>query len=170
MLKKLICLSLIGGISLIGVDAMAGDYSCPTTSQKVGCIVVPKNTYCCKTHAKGGHNGVDLPNSKGTLIVAARKGKVIQRRDRGDGYGNTIVIQHTNPSRITRYAHLDSYVAKLNSEPKEKETIAKMGSTGNSTGPHLHWEVRSDTWGTVYSIGLTKGNSVSSGSPVSVKD
>lgn len=90
-----------------------------------------------------GYNGVDLAAPRGTTIVAAAKGTVIISRGSGwnGGYGNYIVIQHPNGTQ-TLYSHLTSVVAREGAEVEQGQLIGYSGSTGKSTGPHLHFEVR----------------------------
>ena len=86
------------------------------------------------------HKGLDFRGATGTPIYAAAKGRVTFVGRKG-GYGNTVEITHGN-GLMTRYAHLSRFDAKVGDRVKAGETIAKMGSTGRSTGPHLHFEVR----------------------------
>ena len=64
------------------------------------------------------------------------------------GYGNLIVIDHGNGWQ-TYYAHLETIYAQCGQSVYQGDQIALMGITGNSTGPHLHFEMRSDTYGKV---------------------
>ena len=73
-------------------------------------------------------------------IKAARDGVVI-RAERFGGYGNLIVLQHEN-GYTTRYAHLSRFKVKRGQKVREGQEIGRAGSTGVSTGPHLHFEVR----------------------------
>ncbi|MEJ2457870.1 MAG: M23 family metallopeptidase, partial [Novosphingobium sp.] len=87
------------------------------------------------------HAGLDFPGPRGSPIYAAAKGTVsfVGRRH---GYGNCIEISHGN-GLMTRYAHLSSFGKTHVGEQVDAGTvIAAMGSTGRSTGPHLHFEVR----------------------------
>ena len=87
------------------------------------------------------HNGVDIANKIGTPIYAADSGTVIiARGGYNGGYGNTIVIDHGGGKR-TRYGHASKLFVKVGDEVEKGENIAAMGSTGRSTGPHLHFEV-----------------------------
>ncbi len=86
------------------------------------------------------HKGLDFRGATGTPIYAAAKGRVSFVGRKG-GYGNTVEITHGN-GLMTRYAHLSRFDAKVGDRVEAGETIAKMGSTGRSTGPHLHFEVR----------------------------
>ncbi|MCL1878668.1 MAG: peptidoglycan DD-metalloendopeptidase family protein [Defluviitaleaceae bacterium] len=85
------------------------------------------------------HNGVDIPARKGTPIRAAGGGTVVFAGWRA-GFGNTIVIDHGNGLK-TKYAHNTSNEAQEGERVERGEIIAYVGSTGRSTGPHLHYEV-----------------------------
>lgn len=82
------------------------------------------------------HSGLDLAQPSGTEIHAALSGKVIESKFSGD-WGNTVVIEHPG-NLFTRYAHLVEPGAAVGTEVKQNDVIGKVGSTGNSTGPHLH--------------------------------
>lgn len=86
------------------------------------------------------HNGVDYAASTGTAIRAAGSGKVITASYR-NGYGNTVVIDHGGKIS-TLYGHCSRLYVKVGQYVKQGERIAAVGSTGYSTGPHLHFEVR----------------------------
>ena len=85
------------------------------------------------------HRGIDIANHTGTPIIATANGKVKSTRKNG-GMGKTIVIDH-GYGFITRYAHLSEYKVKAGQRVKRGDIIGLMGSTGYSTGPHLHYEV-----------------------------
>jgi murein DD-endopeptidase MepM/ murein hydrolase activator NlpD len=88
------------------------------------------------------HKGIDIPAPYGSDIVAAEGGTVISATTGyGGGYGNHLVISHGN-GLSTLYGHCSSLVAKQGQTVKKGQVIAKVGSTGNSTGNHLHFEVR----------------------------
>lgn len=86
------------------------------------------------------HSGVDLAAPMGTGILAANDGKVIFANRRGT-YGNAIMVDHGG-GIVTLYAHCSSFVASEGQMVKKGQVIARVGSTGYSTGPHLHFEVR----------------------------
>ncbi len=86
------------------------------------------------------HPGIDIGVGTGTPIHAAASGRVIVAGYSG-GYGNLIVIDHGNGS-ATAYAHQSSLAAAVGQQVSQGEVIGYVGSTGFSTGPHLHFEVR----------------------------
>jgi murein DD-endopeptidase MepM/ murein hydrolase activator NlpD len=86
------------------------------------------------------HAGLDFKGPIGTPILAAADGKVTFAGWQG-GYGNCIEITHAN-GLVTRYAHMSSFTAALGADVKRGVQIGRMGSTGRSTGSHLHFEVR----------------------------
>jgi len=85
------------------------------------------------------HHGIDIANKYGTPIYAADAGTV-EYIGWGRGYGNQIVINHGGGKK-TRYAHLSKFYVGKGDKVNKGQTIAAMGSTGWSTGPHLHFEV-----------------------------
>lgn len=91
------------------------------------------------TGEKELHNGVDIAVSAGTPIHAVHDGKVVLAGDAGD-YGLCVVIEDERGYQ-SRYAHCQSLSVTVGQEIKKGEEIAAVGSTGNSTGPHLHLEV-----------------------------
>ncbi len=96
--------------------------------------------------SSGWHNGIDLVKSgggaNGTPVIASRSGtvEVVQRSN--SGYGNMVLINHHDGYK-TRYAHMisGSITVKVGDYVEAGRTIGRVGSTGNSTGPHLHFEV-----------------------------
>ncbi len=93
---------------------------------------------------KRPHMGTDYAAPTGTPIKAAGDGKVIHRGRKG-GYGNTVIIQH-GTRYTTLYAHMSRFKSGLHAgdRVRQGETIGYVGSTGLSTGPHLHYEFRVD--------------------------
>ena len=86
------------------------------------------------------HTGLDIAASKGTPIKAAAGGTVIYSGRKGS-YGNLLVIDHGNGVE-TYYGHCNSLVASTGEKVSQGQVVAYVGSTGNSTGPHLHLEIR----------------------------
>ncbi len=90
---------------------------------------------------KVGHPGIDLSVPTGSVVYAADGGLVIFAGWSNQGYGNTIVIDHGNGYK-TLYAHLSQVSQYCGAKVNAGQLIGLSGSTGNSTGPHLHFEVR----------------------------
>ena len=88
------------------------------------------------------HNGIDLNGDTGDLILAANDGVVLSAGWR-TGYGNAIVISHGG-GYTTLYAHLYDIDVSTGQQVSGGDVIGLLGSTGWSTGPHLHFEVRLD--------------------------
>ncbi len=86
------------------------------------------------------HEGIDIAVSYGTPIRAAASGTVIHAGWLG-GYGNLVVLDHGN-GLATAYAHASAILVGVGQQVSQGETVSLVGSTGNSSGPHLHFEVR----------------------------
>jgi murein DD-endopeptidase MepM/ murein hydrolase activator NlpD len=86
------------------------------------------------------HEGIDLGAAYGSPIAAAGAGSVIYAGWLG-GYGNLTVIDHGG-GLATAYGHQSSIVVSCGQDVSQGQTIGYVGSTGHSTGPHLHFEVR----------------------------
>ena len=86
------------------------------------------------------HTGVDFPAPEGTPVLAARTGVVTVARWIG-GYGNVVAIKHTL-GVSTVYAHLSAFLVRVGQRVATGQPIGRVGSTGASSGPHLHFEVR----------------------------
>jgi murein DD-endopeptidase MepM/ murein hydrolase activator NlpD len=92
-----------------------------------------------------GHAGTDIGASYGTAIYAAASGTVVLASYYG-GYGNCVMINHGN-GYTTLYGHMSSIAVSSGQTVSQGQTVGYVGSTGNSTGPHLHFEVRASSSG-----------------------
>lgn len=89
------------------------------------------------------HTGIDFTADKGTEVYATGDGYVEAIENKHWGYGKSIIINHGFGYK-TRYAHLSAFKVKVGQKIKRGELIGLIGSTGKSTGPHLHYEVEKD--------------------------
>lgn len=92
------------------------------------------------TYFSSYHTGVDFAAYQGTNVRAWKSGTVVQASWNGP-YGNFIAIDHGN-GVVSRYAHLSGYAVSAGQAVAAGQLIGYVGSTGNSTGPHLHWEIK----------------------------
>jgi murein DD-endopeptidase MepM/ murein hydrolase activator NlpD len=89
------------------------------------------------------HSGIDIANSSGTPIYAAADGEVTATEiGWNGGYGNNVMILHPQLGMSTHYAHLSYFIVRSGAIVKRGQVIGYMGSTGRSTGPHLHFETK----------------------------
>ena len=86
------------------------------------------------------HKGIDIANNVGTPILAARAGEVISAGWNDGGYGYLVEIRHSDGT-LTRYAHNSRILVRTGDQVNQGSVISLMGSTGRSTGPHLHFEI-----------------------------
>lgn len=86
------------------------------------------------------HRGIDIPAPLGTAINAAADGTVLFAGERGT-YGNLVIVSHAN-GFVTYYAHCSKFLVQAGDQVTQGQPIAAVGSTGRSTGPHCHFEVR----------------------------
>ena len=87
------------------------------------------------------HQGIDISSPVGTPIRASGSGVVIYSGNTIKGYGNLIILRHPG-EWVTVYAHNDVNLVEEGMSVEKGQVIAKVGQTGNATGPHLHFEVR----------------------------
>jgi murein DD-endopeptidase MepM/ murein hydrolase activator NlpD len=92
------------------------------------------------TGEQGTHNAIDISSAVGQPVRAPADGIVV-KAEWANGYGNVIYLSH-GYGYSTRYGHLSAYAVKPGAHVKRGDIIAYVGSTGRSTGPHLHYEVR----------------------------
>ncbi|MDR1620784.1 MAG: LysM peptidoglycan-binding domain-containing M23 family metallopeptidase [Synergistaceae bacterium] len=92
------------------------------------------------TRRRDFHTGLDIKASRGTVIRSSREGQVVYSGWMG-GYGKVVVVEHSG-GQSTLYAHCSSLLVKQGAKISVGQNIARVGSTGRTTGPHLHFEVR----------------------------
>ncbi len=99
------------------------------------------------------HKGIDVANSTGTPVVASAEGTIEKAGWNKGGYGNLVEIRHPDGS-TTRYAHNSKILVQPGQQVNQGETIALMGSTGHSTGPHTHFEIHKSGKGAINPIAM----------------
>jgi len=116
-----------------------GSYICPTTGKFTSGFGKRSSSGIESTN----HKGIDIANSTGTSVYAADGGTIYFAGSGSPygGYGNLIIIEHENGD-LTYYGHLSKILVKEGAIVYQGDEIGKMGSTGNSTAPHLHFEYR----------------------------
>lgn len=87
------------------------------------------------------HSGIDVPAPRGVKILAAKSGVVITSAYNKGGYGNYVVVSHGD-GNTTLYAHMNSRAVKEGATVKQGDVLGYVGTTGRSTGNHLHYEIR----------------------------
>jgi len=128
------------------------DVTVPTGDADMGEIILNKGLFLWPTEGlvyslfgmRWGrmHRGIDISGKTGTPVLAARDGTVTFAGVKG-GYGNIVILGHEDEYE-TRYAHLSTIKASVGDAVQTGDVIGLMGSTGRSTGPHLHFEIRKD--------------------------
>ncbi len=112
-----------------------------TLKNLIGYFINPVPNYKRVSQKLHGNNGVDLAAPTGTPIVASASGTVLlARKGYNGGYGNMVIIRHPNGTQ-TLYAHQSKIATSTGAEVSQGEIIGYVGSTGRSTGPHLHYEI-----------------------------
>jgi murein DD-endopeptidase MepM/ murein hydrolase activator NlpD len=126
-------------VNLLGAGACPGGYD---GAYGTGGFVWPAaNHYLSGNDYWSGHLGIDIAAGLGASVYAADSGVVVFAGPAFGGYGNMIMIDHGNGYQ-TLYAHLSAVYVGCGSSVLQGQVIGSAGSTGNSTGPHLHFEVR----------------------------
>ena len=105
------------------------------------------------------HRGIDIANAVGTPIITASDGIVEKAGWNNGGYGNLVDIRHADGS-LTRYAHNSKIFVRVGQQVTQGQHIANMGSTGFSTGPHLHFEIHPAGKGAVNPIAMLPKNRI----------
>lgn len=127
--------------SYTGVSVIKDLVKAPAATSNGGSMVWPAVGYRITQYFSWRHNGIDIGNKVGTAIYAAEAGTVeIAAGGWNGGYGNTILINHGGGKK-TRYGHLSKLYVKSGDKVERGENIGAMGSTGRSTGSHLHFEI-----------------------------
>ncbi len=129
------------GVDLVGVDV---DYKSAAESEG---MTEPTSKYKISARfgqsgpmwSSGKHTGLDFAAPQGRDIVAADSGKVVEAGSAG-AYGNMVEIAHGDGTR-TRYAHLSRITVTKGQNVDRGQQVGDLGNTGNSSGPHLHFEV-----------------------------
>ena len=139
----------INEIVVIGTKTSFNGVYIGTASKKGFLWPAPSCHYVSSAYgwrSRGWHTGIDLVKAgggaNGTPVIASRSGRVEVVQRSNSGYGNMILINHGDGYK-TRYAHMitGSMTVSVGEYVEAGQTIGKVGSTGNSTGPHLHFEV-----------------------------
>jgi murein DD-endopeptidase MepM/ murein hydrolase activator NlpD len=110
-----------------------------------GCVAPMHGVLTQPYGGPNGHPGIDIAAPVNTPVVAACTGAVAWAQWT-DGYGNYIQIQQPDGA-VTAYGHLNQLAVTVGQTVNAGQIIGLEGSTGNSTGPHLHFEVRTGIWG-----------------------
>lgn len=124
--------------ALAGLDWGAGGLVAPVE----GRVSSPFGWRNVSVNGNRYHGGLDIAANMGTPVVAARSG-VVTRAGWWGSYGNVVVLDHGDGAE-TRYAHLSAVTVRVGQGLRQGDVLGRVGSTGASTGPHLHFEVRFD--------------------------
>jgi len=131
----------ISGTGQIEFGGGSGSCGFQTNGGGNGSLGLPVTGYTVVRGFSSFHSGIDLAKPIGSPVVAAGTGTIIFAGWSDWGYGNSIVIAHT-PGLMTLYGHLSQINVRCGQSVTRGELIGEVGSTGNSTGPHLHFEIR----------------------------
>ena len=148
-------LQVLGDVQPLSYTSQQTEKTTPVSKQELKnlnsiCIPVSgrvTSEYSWRVHPISGkylfHSGVDIAGNMGEDIKCALDGKVIERDTVGTetSYGKYIKVEHEN-GVVTLYGHCSKIINQVGDSVKKGQVIALVGSTGNSTGPHLHFEVR----------------------------
>jgi lipoprotein NlpD len=114
-----------------------------TATSSTSTLIYPAQGILSQGFRKFQHEGIDIANASGTPILAAAAGKVIKVGWDDWGLGNVIKIQHPD-GRTTVYGHNRRLLVNQGQQVNQGQVIAEMGSTGNSSAPHLHFEIHTN--------------------------
>jgi murein DD-endopeptidase MepM/ murein hydrolase activator NlpD len=129
---------LVGTVSCVGFDVQAQELK----FAPAGGIITSEFGYRNDPFTKKQkfHSGLDIASATGTPIYAPEAGTIAYSGE-FSGYGNMVLIQHDRPGLFTVYGHCEKNLVQENDRVQAGQVVALMGSTGRSTGPHLHFEV-----------------------------
>jgi murein DD-endopeptidase MepM/ murein hydrolase activator NlpD len=88
-----------------------------------------------------GHRAIDIVSAQGALVVAADEGEVVYAKWESSGFGYLVIVDHGDGHQ-TYYGHLYGFYADVGQRVERGDLLGQLGNTGNSTGPHLHFEIR----------------------------
>lgn len=126
--------SSVGGGSS-GSNSGVDGYIWPTNNTRV--VTSPYGERWCPFHGYESHNGADIDAARGSAVLAAKSGRVIQAGWNG-GYGISVMIAHDD-GITTLYGHMDGCSVSVGQTVSQGETIGICGNTGNSSGAHIHY-------------------------------
>ncbi|NNE41256.1 MAG: peptidoglycan DD-metalloendopeptidase family protein [Marinicaulis sp.] len=153
--RKAKALAIAGGFAAIGLAFAQAAFVVEPSEVRASLPQAPvdgkvtlgyKETSVALGDDRSAHEGVDIKAKRGAPVMAAGDGKVVaatSRYNNQPAWGKVVVIDHGH-GLITRYAHLDNFVVTRGDVVLAGDTIGAVGSTGRSTGPHLHFEVLRD--------------------------
>ena len=124
-----------GGSGGSGSNSGVDGYIWPTNNTRV--VTSPYGERWCPFHGYESHNGVDIDAARGSAVLAAKSGRVIQAGWNG-GYGISVMIAHDD-GITTLYGHMDGCSVSVGQTVSQGETIGICGNTGNSSGAHIHY-------------------------------
>ncbi|MBO3460877.1 M23 family metallopeptidase [Aetokthonos hydrillicola Thurmond2011] len=149
-LSRFCTYGLIGLVSVSSIDyagtsavTKTADRSLNTQSSSSSNLIWPSQGIISQGFKKNRHIGIDIAAPPGTPIIAAATGQVVKSGWDDWGLGNAIRIHHSDGS-FTVYGHNRRLLVRNGQHVNQGEVIAEMGTTGNSSGPHLHFEVHPD--------------------------
>ncbi|MEH1859944.1 MAG: M23 family metallopeptidase [Nostoc sp.] len=139
-LVGLISLTTVLSTATSALTQLAGDSPIKQTPVPTSNLIWPTKGFISQGFHKYQHEGIDIAGASGTPVVAAASGTVVKAGWDNWGLGNAITIKHLDGS-ITVYGHNRRLLVSKGQQVIQGQMIAEMGSTGNSTAPHLHFEV-----------------------------
>ncbi|PHM07441.1 hypothetical protein CK516_27075 [Nostoc sp. 'Peltigera malacea cyanobiont' DB3992] len=122
-------------LTQLASDSPIGQIPIPTSN-----LIWPTKGFISQGFRKYQHEGIDIAGASGTPVIAAASGTVVKAGWDNWGLGNAITIKHLDGS-ITVYGHNRRLLVSKDQQVIQGQMIAEMGSTGNSTAPHLHFEI-----------------------------